>query len=254
MTTSMTKATVKAKNLIKKYNDFTAVDGISFEINEGEIVGLVGPNGAGKTTTIQILLALLKPDAGEINIFGKNLEENKEQILEKTNFAAPYCALPYNLTPEENLIIFSMLYGFKDARERSLRLLREFGLMELRKRRTGSLSSGEQMKLSLAKAFLNEPKLLLLDEPTAFLDPAVAKEVRNHIYEKMKIAGAAILWTSHNMLEVEKICDRVIFLFKGKIIAEGKPKDLKKQFKKADLEDVFISLAKGNKTYELFKD
>lgn len=239
---------VKVKNLTKYYDGFPAVDDISFEINEGEIVGLLGPNGAGKTTTIQILLALLNPDGGQVEIFGKTFAQNEDEILAKLNFAGPYSSLPYNLTPEENLLIFSLLYGFKDAKERSEASIKEFQLDKFRKRKSGSLSSGEQMRLSLAKAFLNEPKLLLLDEPTAFLDPLVAKEMRGRICEKIKKTQGAILWTSHNMKEIETICDRIIFLLKGRIVAQGQPRDLMEKFNKPDLEEVFIHLAgKNNK-------
>jgi len=238
----MAEVILKVENLTKKYNGFTAVDHIDFEIRESEIVGLVGPNGAGKTTTIQILLSLLKPEQGQVIIFGKELFGNKQEILEKINFVAPYATLPYNLTPEENLNVFSLLYGLKRKKEENLALLREFRLFEFRKRRSGTLSSGEQTRLSLAKAFLNNPKLLFLDEPTAFLDPLVAREIREYIYQKIKASRGAALWTSHNMREIERICDRVLFLSRGKIIAQGTMKELQDRYQKADLEDIFISL------------
>ncbi|MBI2450552.1 MAG: ABC transporter ATP-binding protein [Candidatus Nealsonbacteria bacterium] len=242
----MAESMLRVENLTKKYNGFTAVDHVSFEIKKGEVVGLVGPNGAGKTTIIHILLSLLNPDEGQVKIFGKNFAKNEDEILSKLNFAGPYSSLPYNLTPEENLLIFSLLYGFKDAKARSEALLEEFQLTKFRKRKSGSLSSGEQMRLSLAKAFLNNPKLLLLDEPTAFLDPSAAKEMRERICQKMKETNGAILWTSHNMKEIEKICDRILFLFKGKIITQGTPRELMEKFNKPDLEEVFIHLAGQN--------
>lgn len=235
---------LKVENLTKIYNKVTAVDHISFEVKEGEIVGLLGPNGAGKTTTIQMLLSLLEPTDGKIEIFGKDLSRQREEVLERVNFAAPYASLPYNLTPRENLTVFAYLYGVKNRGERVEKLLKDFRLSQFSKTRTGALSSGEHTRLALAKAFLNDPKLLLLDEPTASLDPAIAREIRKDIYERMKNLKGAVLWTSHNMREVETMCDRVIFLMHGKIIVEGTPKNLKEQFHENDLEEIFVSLAK----------
>jgi len=160
-------AILRVKNLTKRYNNFTAVNGISFEIREGEVVSLLGPNGAGKTTTIQMILTLVAPTRGDIEIFGKNLEDHREELLSITNFTAPYSLLPYNLTPKEGLTVFSLLYGVRDYKERVKFLLDEFDLAGLVNKKIGQLSSGEQMRLGVAKAFVNNPKLLLLDEPTA---------------------------------------------------------------------------------------
>lgn len=237
-------AILKVENLRKEYGRITAVDGISFAVEEGEIVGLLGPNGAGKTTTIHMILSLLEPTKGKIEIFGKNLREYRDEILAKMNFAAPYAQLPYNLTPYENLAVFALLYGVKNYKERAETLLKEFRLEQFRKSRTGALSSGEQTRVGLAKAFLNDPKLLLLDEPTVSLDPAIARELRGDIYERIKKNGGAILWTSHNMKEVETMCDRVIFLAHGRIVADNTPQNLREQFGKDDLEDVFVELAR----------
>jgi len=237
-------AVLKVKNIAKKYGKTTAVDHISFEIKKGEVVGFLGPNGAGKSTTIHMLLSLLEPTEGSIEIFGKNLAKHREEILQNMNFATSYSMLPHNLTPYENLKVFALFYGVKNWKEKVRTLLREFDLEDFQNVRTGGLSSGEQMRLALAKAFLNDPKLLLLDEPTSSLDPAVAQDLRQKIYHKMKEYGGTILWTSHNMREIEAMCDRVIFLAHGKIVADDTPENLKKIFQKADLEEIFITIAK----------
>lgn len=235
---------LRVKNLTKQYNNFTAVNRISFEMKEGEIVGLLGPNGAGKTTTLQMLLTLVSPTGGNIEIFGKNLKEHREELLSKMNFTAPYSLLPYNLTPKEGLTVFSLLYGVRNYKEKVKFLLEEFDLSELVDKKIGQLSSGEQMRLGLAKAFVNNPKLLLLDEPTASLDPAVARELRTKILKLIRQNGGAILWTSHNMREIETVSDRIIFLSRGQIIADDTPQNLKKQFRQEDLEEIFITIAK----------
>ena len=235
---------LKVENLTKTYGQTTAVDGISFEAKEGEVVGLLGPNGAGKSTTIHMLLSLLEPTEGSIEIFGKDLKTHREEILQHINFATAYSMLPHNLTPYENLKIFALLYGVQQWRTAAESLLEEFNLAEFRNARTGSLSTGEQMRLVLAKAFLNSPKLLLLDEPTASLDPAVARDLRQKIYYKMQENNGTILWTSHNMREIEAMCDRVIFMAHGKIVADDTPENLKKTFQSGDLEDIFIAIAR----------
>lgn len=239
----MPKPVLRVEGLTKRYGDFTAVDRISFSVYEGKIVGLLGPNGAGKTTTIQMLLSLLSPTEGRIEVFGKELWAHRETILENVSFAAPYASLPYNLTVYENLMVFATLYGVRGYRERVERMLTEFRLQEFRDQRSGGLSSGEQTRLSLAKAFLNRPRLLLLDEPTSSLDPSIARELRREIYERTQAMRGAVLWTSHNMREVEVMCDRVVFLRRGRIIADDTPENLRKRFRQDDLEDVFISLA-----------
>jgi ABC-2 type transport system ATP-binding protein len=239
-------AVLQVDNLTKIYGETTAVDGVSFEVQEGEIVGLLGPNGAGKSTIIQMLLSLIDPTGGTITIFGKDIKHHRNEVLQNMNFATSYSMLPHNLTPYENLKVFALLYGVKNWKEKASILLGEFQLEQFRKNRTGSLSSGEQMRLVLAKAFLNDPKLLLLDEPTSSLDPAVAKSLRKKIFEKMQEHSGTILWTSHNMREIERMCDRVIFLAHGRIVASGTPENLKKAFGKDDLEEIFITIAERN--------
>ncbi|MDP4007402.1 MAG: ABC transporter ATP-binding protein [bacterium] len=236
---------LEVENLTKIYpkEELPAVDHISFSARTGEIVGFLGPNGAGKTTTIQMLLSLLSPTQGRIKIFGKDLEQHREEVLSQMNFVGPYASLPYNLSPKENLLVFAYLYGVRDAKNRVKNLIEEFQLSTLQNHRTGGLSSGEQTRLAVAKALLNKPKLLLLDEPTASLDPANAKALRSRITNYVSKTNSAVLWTSHNMQEVEQMCDRVVFLAKGKVIADDTPANIRKQFQKKDLEELFIALA-----------
>lgn len=235
---------LRVTNLTKQYNSFTAVNRISFEVKEGEIVSLLGPNGAGKTTTIQMLLSLVAPTSGGIEIFGKNLKGHREELLSMMNFTAPYSLLPYNLTPREALTVFALLYGVRNYKERVKSLLDEFDLMELVDKKIGQLSSGEQMRLGVAKAFVNNPKLLLLDEPTASLDPPTARQLRSRILKLFQESGGAVLWTSHNMREVEAVSDRIIFLSRGRIMADDTPQNLKKRFGEEDLEEIFITIAR----------
>lgn len=222
---------VEVKNLTKKFGQFTAVDDISFEIKEGEILGLLGPNGAGKTTTIQMLLGLTKPTEGEINIFGLAFEKNRETILKQMNFSAAYINLPWRLKVFENLYTFARLYEVKNFKEKTDQLLGEFKIAHLKNKMTNDLSSGQLTSLYLSKAFINDPKLILLDEPTAFLDPDVADSTRKFIVKKVKEEKTTVLFTSHNMAEVTEICDRVIFLQKGRIIATDTPEGLAQKIK-----------------------
>lgn len=215
----------------QKTKSFRAVNNISFEIKEGEILGLLGPNGAGKTTTINMLLGLLKPTKGEIRIFGKDFFLFREEILEQMNFSSAYNELPYLLTVRENLNIFGRLYGVKNLKVRVEELIKVFELGELVNKTQGSLSAGQKARLNLAKAFVNNPRLVLLDEPTASMDPDIADKVRKFLLETQKKFKTTILFTSHNMAEVEEVCDRVIFINKGKIIAEDTPDGLAKRIK-----------------------
>jgi len=235
---------VRVSNLTKQYGSLTAVDDVSFEIKESEIVSLLGPNGAGKTTIIQMLLTLVSPTSGDIQIFGKTLKEHREELLSMMNFTAPYSVLPYNLTTKEALTVFSLLYGIRNYRERVSFLIDEFDLGWLANKKVGQLSSGEQMRIGIAKAFVNNPRLLLLDEPTASLDPIIARGLRAKILKLVREAGGAILWTSHNMREIEQVSDRIIFLSRGQIVADDSPENLKNSFGQEDLEEIFISIGK----------
>jgi len=231
-------------NLRKTYGDVLAVDGVSFHVGMSEIVGLLGPNGAGKTTTINMILGVLEPSSGTIEIDGINVQENTSKALDRTNFAAVYAPLPGNLTVLQNLRIFGMLYRVANLSARIDELLKTFELERFRNAKSGVLSSGEQTRLCLAKAMLNRPRLLLLDEPTASLDPATAQETRAMIRQFAMRECGGVLWTSHNMHEVEEVCHRVLFLSGGKILLEGDPKALPLEYGKRDLEDLFISVAR----------
>ena len=236
--------TLAVTELRKVYGDLVAVDSISFDVNRDEIVGLLGPNGAGKTTTINMILGVLEPDSGVINVEGLDIASRRSEAIGRTNFAAVYTPLPGNLTVYQNLNIFSRLYGVMDVPERIDELLKQFDLESFRNTKCGALSSGEQTRVSLAKAMLNRPHLLLLDEPTASLDPATAREVRTKIREFANQGTGGALWTSHNMYEVEEVCDRVLFLSHGRILLAGNPKTLPAEHGKKTLEELFITVAR----------
>ncbi len=235
---------LEVKNLTKEYRQLTAVDDISFAVQPNEIVGLLGPNGAGKTTTINMILGILEPTRGSIGINGINLTTSRSKALERTNFAAVYSQIPGNLTVWENLKIFGLIYDISNLAQRVDELITEFDLERFRNTRCGALSSGEQTRVSLAKAMLNRPHLLLLDEPTASLDPATAQTIREKIRQFVSQNHGGVLWTSHNMQEVTDVCDRILFLSHGKILLEGDPKNLPQQHGKKDLEELFISIAR----------
>ena len=235
---------LSVRSLGKRYGNVEAVKDISFEVRPREIVGLLGPNGAGKTTTINMILGVLEPTAGDIRIEGIDLRSHRVQALERTNFAAVYAPLPGNLTVHNNLRIFGLIYGVRDLKARIEELLAHFELERFRNTKCGVLSSGEQTRVALAKAMLNRPRLLLLDEPTASLDPAMASDIRKHIRAFADGGTGGVLWTSHNMYEVEEVCDRVLFLSKGLILLEGDPKLLPGQHGRKSLEDLFIAVAR----------
>lgn len=230
---------VKIKNLTKKFGYVSAVDNISFCLGEGEILGFLGPNGAGKTTTIQMLLGVLTPTSGEIAYFGKNIATHREEILEQVNFSSTYTNLPMDLTVEETLTYTSHFYMIKNRKERISRIKKIFKLHDIFKQRLVELSSGQLTRLNLAKAFINFPKVLLLDEPTASLDPEAAKYIRDFLLEERKNFKVSIIITSHNMSEVQEICDRVIFINNGKIIADDTPENLAKSIKIVHAEFLF---------------
>jgi len=220
------------------------VDGVSFEVRPGEVVGLLGPNGAGKTTTINMILGVLEPSAGKIFVEGVDLARERSSALERTNFAAVYAPLPGNLTVAQNLRVFGMIYGVERLSRRIEELLEEFDLLPFRDAKCGVLSSGEQTRVALAKAMLNRPRLLLLDEPTASLDPASAQETRARMRRFASEGSGGVLWTSHNMYEVEEVCDRVLFVSKGRVLLEGDPRRLPAEHGRDSLEDLFIAVAR----------
>jgi ABC-2 type transport system ATP-binding protein len=230
--------------LRKEFRETVAVDGVSFEVGRGEIVGLLGPNGAGKTTTINMILGLLEPTAGTISIEGEDITRHRARALERTNFAAAYTPLPGNLTVRQNLKVFGLLYHVGNLSGRIEELLDLFQLCRFHNVKCGLLSSGEQARVSLAKAMLNKPHLLLLDEPTVSLDPATAADVRVMIRAFADEKSGGVLWTSHNMHEVEEVCDRVLFLAKGKILLQGDPRVLPNTHGRKTLEELFIAVAR----------
>jgi len=245
------RAVLSVRNLRKNYGQKVAVDDVSFNVSQNEIVGLLGPNGAGKTTTINMILGVLEPSSGGILIESQDIAKNRSKALSRANFAAVYAPLPGNLSVYQNLKIFGMLYGVSNLTDRIDSLLHQFDLQSFRNTRSGVLSSGEQTRLCLAKAMLNQPHLLLLDEPTASLDPATAREIRVKIREFTAQGTGGVLWTSHNMYEVEEVCDRVLFLSHGKILLEGDPKTLPGEHGKETLEELFITVAREPLTLEL---
>ena len=237
-------AILTVAGLRKSYGGLVAVDGISFAVAPGEIVGLLGPNGAGKTTTINMVLGVLAPDAGSVHVEGLDLAAHRSEALERINFAAVYSPLPGNLTVVQNLRVFGLIYGVRRLAARTEELLAHYDLERFRNTKSGVLSSGEQTRLSLAKAMLNRPHLLLLDEPTASLDPATARDMRSRIRGFAAPGTGAVLWTSHNMYEVVEVCDRVLFLSRGRILLEGDPRTLPGEHGKASLEELFITVAR----------
>jgi ABC-2 type transport system ATP-binding protein len=239
----VTPTVLSVLNLRKQYGATVAVHGVSFEVKRNEIVGLLGPNGAGKTTTINMILGVLEPTSGTILVEGLDISTKRSQVLERTNFAAVYAPLPGNLTVVQNLRFFGLIYGVKDLSARIETLLEQYDLLRFRHVKCGVLSSGEQTRVSLAKAMLNRPALLLLDEPTASLDPAIAREIRIKIREYAAAGEVGVLWTSHNMYEVEDVCDRVLFLSHGRILLQGDPRTLPATHGKESLEELFITVA-----------
>lgn len=236
-------AVLSVDKLCKAFGALQAVDAVSFHVAPGEIVGLVGPNGAGKTTTINMILGVLAPTSGRIEIDGVDLAANRSRALARTNFAAVYAPLPGNLTVEQNLRVFGMIYAVEGLFERIEQLLAAYDLARYRKTKAGVLSSGEQTRLGLAKAMLNRPRLLLLDEPTASIDPSTARDIRASVTAFVAEGHGGVVWTSHNMYEVEAVCDRVLFLARGKVVLEGDPKTLPHQHGAASLDDLFVQVA-----------
>ena len=222
---------LEVSHLTKQFKKYKAVNDISFNLKEGEILGILGPNGAGKTTTIQMLLNVLTPTNGSISYFGKDFKKHREEILSQVNFSSTYVSLPWRLTVFENLNVYAHLYNVKDKKNRIKKLVKIFEIEDMLKHETSSLSSGQNTRLMLVKAFLNYPKVLLLDEPTSSLDPDIAKKVREFLRKEQRDFNVSILLTSHNMPEVEELCDRVLFLDKGKIIAEDTPEGLASRIK-----------------------
>ena len=238
--------TIEIKNLSKEYNNILAVKNINFTINKGSIVGLLGPNGCGKTTTIGMMLGLIKPTSGTVFINGQNIENenNRTKILEKVNFISPYVELPKKLTVEENLKVYGKLYGVSNLKDKISDLMKQLNLFEFKKRRTGELSSGQKNRVSLAKALINEPEILFLDEPTASLDPDVGDYIRTYIENFASKKGTTILLASHNMNEVERLCNEVMMMKNGKIIDKGTCNSLINKHGRKNLEETFLKIVR----------
>ena len=242
----MNNISIEIKNLHKRYNNIEAVKNINFTINKGSIVGLLGPNGCGKTTTIGMMLGLIKPSSGTVFINGQNIEseKNRTKILEKMNFISPYVELPKKLTVEENLKVYGKMYGAKNLKDKISDLMKQLNLSEFKTRKTGELSSGQKNRVSLAKALINDPEILLLDEPTASLDPDVGDYIRTYIEHFASKKGVTILLASHNMNEVERLCNEVMMMKNGNIIDKGTCSSLINKHGRKNLEETFLKIVR----------
>jgi len=250
----MNPLVLKVQSLIKEFDGFRAVNKLNLELAQGEVLGVLGANGAGKTTLMNMLLGLTTPTSGSITIFGKPIGPNRIDILKEANFSSAYTSLPGNLSVEQNLTVFGHLYHLKNVKQRVDEVLDMFEAQDLRKRITGHLSAGESTRVNLCKAFLNSPRLLMLDEPTASLDPDIADKVRKLIRKMQRECQMSILYTSHNMRDIEEVCDRVVFMDRGSIIRKGTPQEIKDAFAEDSLENVFIRIARGGDLVEEKED
>jgi ABC-2 type transport system ATP-binding protein len=235
---------LEARELTREFDGVKALDRFSFKLHRGEVLGLLGANGAGKTTAMNCLLGLTLPTSGDLFAFGLPLHQHRIEILRRANFSSAYTALPGNLLVGQNLLVFAKIYGVKDPRTKIAELMELLEISHLAKRVTGQLSAGESTRVNLVKAFLNDPELLMLDEPTASLDPDIADKVRKVVRRVQRERSIGILYTSHNMRDIEEVCDRVIFLHKGRIVCEGTPSEILSRSSSASLEDVFIKIAR----------
>ena len=240
----MNEELIIVNSLTKKFNNITAVKNISFKIKKGTIIGLLGPNGCGKSTTIGMMLGLIKPSSGIVLINNQNIENNRTNLLEKMNFISPYIELPKKLTVEENLNVYGKLYGVKNLKDKITDLMEKLNLIDFKSRKTGELSSGQKNRVSLAKALINDPEILFLDEPTASLDPDVGDYIRGFIEDYASNNDATILLASHNMNEVERLCYEVLMMKNGEIIDKGKCSDLVNKHGRKNLEEVFLKIAR----------
>ena len=242
---ALSEPAVRADRLSKVYKTSTAVDGISFALPRGGITGLLGGNGAGKTTTIAMLMGLVTPTSGTVRVLGSDMPRERYKVLHRMNFESPYVEMPMRLTIRQNLKVFGMLYGVDNLSERIAEIAAQLDLADLLDRPTGKLSAGQKTRVSLAKALLNQPDLLLLDEPTASLDPDTADWVRSHLERFRKERGATVLLASHNMAEVERLCERVIIMKRGRIEDDDTPSGIRARYNRTTLEEVFLDVARG---------
>lgn len=232
-------------HIVKRFGSFTAVKGVSFSVSPGETVGLLGVNGAGKTTLMNMILGLITPSEGSIHAFGLDLARHRIEVLKRTNFCTTYATLPGNLKVRHNLEIFARLYQVPEPKKKVAALLELLEIDPLAHKPTGQLSAGESTRVNLAKALLNDPDLLLLDEPTASLDPDIADKVRKLVRRIQHERHPAILYTSHNMRDIEEVCDRILFLHEGSILAQGTAAEITSRFAGKDLDEVFIKIARS---------
>ena len=237
---------IQVTGLTKAFDGVIAVDGIDFHVSEGELVGLLGGNGAGKTTTIGMILGLVLPDRGSITVLGHDMLRHRHRVLPQMNFSSPYVDLPRRLTVAQNLKVYARLYGLDDIAARVGRVARDLDLEDFVDRPVGTLSAGQKTRVAIAKALINEPDLLLLDEPTASLDPDTADWVRSYLERYQERTGAAILLASHNMVEVERMCSNVVIMRTGQVVAQGQPADLIARYGRTTLEQVFLDVARGH--------
>lgn len=249
----MLRPAIDVNQLTKRFDSLLAVDHIGFQVAPGETVGLLGGNGAGKTTTISMMLGLLKPSSGEVRVLGADMVRHRYKVLHRINFSSPYVDLPHRLTVRENLIVYAHLYGLSRPKTRIRRLIEGLSLEDLEKRRIGSLSAGQKTRVALAKALLNEPEVLLLDEPTASLDPDTADWIRSYLERYRMESGAAILLASHNMGEVERLCSMVLMMRGGRIVDRGTPAGLVQRYGRQTLEEVFLDIARQNDRFQSSK-
>jgi ABC-2 type transport system ATP-binding protein len=247
---SQTTSAIAIDQLVKRYKGVAAVDGISFRLARGSITGLLGGNGAGKTTTIAMIMGLVTPTAGTVTVLGADMPRERYRVLHRMNFESPYVDVPMRLTVRQNLSVFAQLYAVKDIDGRISSLAAELDLTDLLDRPTGKLSAGQKTRVSLAKALLNKPEVLLLDEPTASLDPDTADWVRSRLERYRAAQGATVLLASHNMGEVERLCERVIIMKKGRIEDDDTPAHLLARYGRETLEDVFLDVARGRRQSE----
>jgi ABC-2 type transport system ATP-binding protein len=244
----MSQAVIKVDRLTKRFDDTAAVDAISFAVPAGTVAGLLGGNGAGKTTTISMLLGLLLPTSGTIEVLGVDMLRHRHRVLPRMNFSSPYVDLPHRLTVAENLTVYGHLYGLSGVRRRVAEIAEALDIAQFLKRPTGKLSAGQKTRVALAKALLNKPDVLLLDEPTASLDPDTADWVRTYLETYRNETNATILLASHNMLEVERLCGLVLMMRKGSIVDRGTPADLLERYGRDTMEDVFLDIARERRT------
>ena len=244
---------IQVEDLRKHYGPVCAVNGISFTVRRGVTCALLGGNGAGKTTTLAMLLGLLLPTGGQIHLLGEEMPRHRQRVLPRMNFSSPYVDLPQRLTVAENLTVYARLYGVRRIPERLAALGRELDIDAFFQRPYGSLSAGQKTRVALAKALLNEPDLLLLDEPTASLDPDTADRMRGILTDYQRRSGATLLLASHNMSEVERLCDQVIMLRTGQIVATGAPRELMHRYGRKDMEEVFLDIARGIESGEVLE-